>query len=181
MKLSQNLVLDLFQKQMILSKRFCICLLILFSILHCDDKNTTEEFQNGFIISFAIGVLPGLVNNCPGVDLVVEKGIDYPISVEKDKISWFQFSQKGNLTPPEETRDYYFTITKDSAASISLISWTSCKNFSSPSRNGLTPDSETPTELKFKIGKDSFRFAETNRYRLELNSPNQTNVTVRQN
>ncbi|MBM9591792.1 hypothetical protein JWG41_16185 [Leptospira sp. 201903075] len=133
------------------------------------------------MITFYMGVLPGMIDNCPAAEFTVEKGVDYPISLQKGNTSWFQFSPRGNVKPQEESRDYFLTVTKDSSTSILLKAWRSCKNFSSPPSAGMTPYTETPTEVKFKIEYDSLQFPERNRYHLELTSENQTTVTIRQN
>lgn len=161
--------------------RICFYLLILFVSPQCEDRDSERVYQTNVWIAFVMGVLPGLINHCPPADFVVGKGIEYQISLQKDKTSWFRFSPNGNITPPEEKRDYFLTVTRDSSVLVSLRSWTSCKTFSSPSREEMTPYSATPTEVKFKIEFDSFQFSETNMYRLELNSDTQTTVKIIQN
>ncbi|TGL90974.1 hypothetical protein EHQ69_13830 [Leptospira congkakensis] len=168
-------------KNSISIKRIIFYSLLVFIFSQCEDLDTTKDFREENLLTLAFAVLPTIINNCPVAEFIVEKGKDYQIFLNKENSPWFQFSPNGNMTPPEEKRDYFLIVTKDSSASISLIPWTSCKNFSSPSTSGLTPHSETPTELKFKIEKASFQSAETNRYRLELNSNNQTFITIRQN
>lgn len=162
-------------------KWISLYLLIPMVILGCEDKETEKLNQNNNLIVIIMEILPAMVNYCPQAEFVVEKGTEYQIALQKDKSSWFQFSPNGNITPPEEKRDYFLTVTKDSSTSISLRPWTSCKTFSSPSRSTMTPQSATPTEVIFKIEKDSVQFSETNRFRIELNSDTQTTVKIIQN
>lgn len=183
MRIYKSSLLNLYLKEgaLVVIKRLSFLSLLVFNLSQCYEKNSSKESHEGLLFSLAIDVLPGMINHCPASEFVIEKGIDYQLTLQKENGSWFQFSPNGNITPPEESRDYFLTVTKDSSTSIQLKSWTSCKTFSTPPSGGTTPYSETPTEVKYKIYRDSFKFPETNRYRLELNSGNQTIVTIRQN
>ncbi|TGM81522.1 hypothetical protein EHR01_01610 [Leptospira mtsangambouensis] len=161
-------------------------LLQIFLILICSTRcnNLSEKpdnYEEQFLIQFSIFILPIFVDHCPPAEFEIKKNIEYPITLQKGNSTWFKFSPEGNVAPPEESKDYYFTVTKDTNTSVTLRSWISCRNFSSPSRDAISPFSETATEIKYKIDRYSLQFAGNNRYRLELNSENQATIIVKQN
>lgn len=163
-----------------MKKYLVICLLIIFNysctglsrLLDTSDNNTDQYV--GFGLYLMLLSSPG---RCPAVDLTLEKGTNYPLTLSTTRSVIFNISSTNNLPPPNQNRDYFLVITKDATTSLEFSALRLC-NVSNSSLTMESPISATPTELQYRLYMNDVRTLQ-NAFYLKLLSGN-ASVSIRQ-
>ncbi|PKA27337.1 hypothetical protein CH381_06400 [Leptospira sp. mixed culture ATI2-C-A1] len=140
--------------------------------LDTSDNNTEPYVAFGYYLYLLSA--PGI---CPTVDLTLEKGINYPLTLSTTNSVIFNISSANNLPPPNENREYVLVITKDSTTNLEFSALRLC-NISNSSTTTESPITSTPTEIRYQLYTNDVRTLR-NAFYLKLISGN-ASVTLRQ-
>ncbi|TGL08666.1 hypothetical protein EHQ42_18470 [Leptospira levettii] len=141
-------------------------------LLDTSDNNTEPYVAFGYYLYLLSA--PGI---CPTVDLTLEKGINYPLTLSTTNSVIFNISSANNLPPPNQSREYFLVVTKDTSANIEFFTFRLCDvNRRGPSFT--SPESSTPTELRYRLEMNDVRVLQ-NAFYLKLISGN-ASVSIRQ-
>lgn len=163
-----------------MKKYLVICLLVIFKysctglsrLLDTSDTNTDQYVAFGLY-----EILLSSPGRCPAVDLTLEKGTDYPLTLSTANAVIFNISSTNNLPPPNQNREYFLVITKDATTSIEFSTLRLCDvNGRGPTIS--SPESSTPTELRYRLEMNDVRTLQ-NAFYLKLLSGN-ASISVRQ-
>ncbi|PKA27336.1 hypothetical protein CH381_06395 [Leptospira sp. mixed culture ATI2-C-A1] len=137
-------------------------------------KDIDDDKYNHYII---FEYLISNSNRCPTVNLTLEKGINYPITLSSETEYLINFSSVNNLPPPNQIREYFLIVTKDPTTSIEFKVNRLCNTM--PATTAITsPESATSTELRYRLITNDVRTLE-NAFSLKLKSGS-ANVSLRQ-
>ncbi|XDD47898.1 hypothetical protein AB3N60_07430 [Leptospira sp. WS39.C2] len=138
-----------------------------------DGDNNTENYVLYGIYQYLLSK-PGI---CPTVNLTLEKGTNYPLTLSSTSSMIFNIASTNNLPPPNENRDYYLVVTKEASSSVEFSTLRLCDvNRRGPSIS--SPESSTPTELRYRLEMNDVRTL-SNAFYLKLVSGNGS-VSIRQ-
>lgn len=141
-------------------------------LLDNSDNNTDP-----YITSFALYYLRYAPGVCPTVNLTLEKGVNYPLTLSTETSVIFNISSADNLPPPNQNRNYYLVVTKDASTSVEFSTLRLCDvNRRGPSVTSA--ESATPTELRYRLETNDVRVLE-NAFYLKLLSGN-ASISIRQ-
>ncbi len=137
-----------------------------------EDDNTDQY------VAFAIyQYLLSSPGSCPAVDLTIDKGTNYPLTLSSTSSVIFNISSTNNIPPPNQNRDYFLVVTKDASTNIEFSTLRLCD----VNRRGPTvssPETSTATELRYRLEMNDVRTLK-NAFYLKLVSGN-TSISIRQ-
>lgn len=162
-------------------KKYLIFFLIIASSYSCTGLSrlldNSDNNTDPYITSFALYYLRYAPGVCPTVNLTLEKGVNYALTLSTDTSVIFNISSTNNLPPPNQNRDYVLIITKDSSTNLEFSALRLCT--ASNSKITLeSPFSSTPTELKYHLDINDVRVLQ-NAFYLKLLSGN-ASISIRQ-
>ncbi|MBL0956544.1 MAG: hypothetical protein IBJ01_17440 [Leptospira sp.] len=141
-------------------------------LLDTSDNNTEPYLAFGYYLYLLSA--PGI---CPAVDLTIEKGVNYPLTLSTSSAVIFNISSTNNLPPPNQSRQYFLVVTKDASANIEFSTYRLCDvNRRGPSLT--SPESSTPTELRYRLEMNDVRVLQ-NAFYLKMISGN-ASISIRQ-
>ncbi|TGL99341.1 hypothetical protein [Leptospira jelokensis] len=138
-----------------------------------NDDNLTDQYLAFGLYQYLLSA-PGI---CPTVDLTLEKGTNYPLTLSTTSSVIFNISSTNNLPPPNQSRSYFLVVTKDATTSIEFSTYRLCD----VNRRGPTissPETSTATELRYRLEMNDVRTL-TNAFYLKLISGN-ASIFIRQ-
>lgn len=138
-----------------------------------NSDNNTDQYV-------AFGIYEYLLSSagiCPTVNLTLDKGVNYPLTLSTESSVIFNISSANNLPPPNQNRDYLLIVSKDSSTNLEFSTHRLCD--ASNSKIIIeSPESSTPTELRYRLQMNDVRTL-TNAFYLKLLSGS-ASVTIRQ-
>lgn len=143
------------------------------SRLLANSDNNTDQYVSFFLYQYLLSA-PGI---CPTVNLTLDKGVNYPLTLTTTSSVIFNISSVNNLPPPNQSREYFLVVTKDTSANIEFSTLRLCD----VNRRGPTvtsPETSSPTELRYRLEMNDVRTL-TNAFYLKLVSGNAT-ISIRQ-
>ncbi|MGE8778273.1 hypothetical protein ACO2KH_01910 [Leptospira terpstrae] len=161
--------------------RYFLIILILLTSYSCtgltrlldNGDNNTDQYVAFALYQYLLSS-PG---SCPTVNLTLDKGTNYPLTLSSTSSVIFNISSTNNLPPPNQNREYVLVITKDASTNLEFSALRLC-NISNSSLTIESPISSTPTELQYRLFMNDVRTLR-NAFYLKLISGN-ASVSIRQ-
>lgn len=162
-------------------KKYLIFFLIIASSYSCtglsrlldNTDNNTDQYVLFGLFQYLLSA-PGI---CPTVNLTLDKGVSYPLTLSTESSVIFNISSTDNLPPPNQSRDYYLVVTKNASTSVEFSTFRLCDtNRRGPSVT--SPESTAPTELRYRLDINDVRSLQ-NAFYLKLISGN-ASISIRQ-
>lgn len=165
----------------IIMKKYLVIFLLIVLNYSCsgigkllDNSDTDSNKYVGFALYEYLLSSSGI---CPTVNLTLEKGVNYPLTLSSTSSVIFNISSTNNLPPPNQNRNYFLVVTKDASTTIEFSTLRLCDvNRRGPSVS--SPESSTLTELRYRLEMNDVRTLQ-NAFYLKLISGN-ASISIRQ-
>lgn len=165
----------------IIMKKYLVSFLLIVLNYSCsgigkllDNSDTDSNKYIGFVLYEYLLSSSGI---CPTVNLTLEKGVNYPLTLSTENSIIFNISSTNNLPPPNQNRNYFLVVTKNASTNLEFSTHRLCD--ASNSKIILeSPISSTPTELQYRLLMNDVRTLQ-NAFYLKLLSGN-ASISIRQ-
>jgi hypothetical protein len=124
-------------------------LILIFFLVFClDDKDSNKPSDGLMLLLFQIYTWN--IDYCPQPELIIEKGVSYPITLKEGELFWIDFHERRNQANDIPRRQYSLLVTKQEETDLQF----KVKAFCFENDNDIVrrePMSITPTEIIYEL------------------------------